>query len=199
MSVLAYTHTHTHTHKHTHILALRRQPTSTPLVAKRVSPLCPKCSTFRSGKRSCCARGGAWFRNCGRKKRSGSASAHTWAEGMQACSTLPTFLSRLIILSMSALRCTHARTQTHTRTSISPALSLDSYPGHPPLTVTISIPSNISNEQSRVPVRHLHANRKTQLLRSRWFLVPGMRKCGLRFDSHVGRRHGGLRECVRES
>ena len=72
-------------------LPLQRRSTAKPFIAKRVSLVCPKCATLkRSGKRSCCAIGGAWYRNCGRKKRSGSATAHTWAEGMAACSTLPT-------------------------------------------------------------------------------------------------------------
>ena len=36
-----------------------------------------------SGKRSCCGRGGSWFRNCG---ASGSAKfTRTWYEGIQAC------------------------------------------------------------------------------------------------------------------
>ena len=45
---------------------------------------CRKCGTFKkSGKSSCCAPGGAWFNNCG---NSGSSKfAHTWSEGMQAC------------------------------------------------------------------------------------------------------------------
>ena len=46
--------------------------------------VCPKCGiTKKSGKRSCCARGGAWFRNCG---DAGDAKfEHTWAEGAHAC------------------------------------------------------------------------------------------------------------------
>ena len=58
-----------------------RLATPTPIIA---SPLCPKCGTIKeSGKRSCCARGGAWFKNCG---DAGDAQFdHTWAEGIQAC------------------------------------------------------------------------------------------------------------------
>ena len=37
----------------------------------------------KSGKMSCCGRGGSWFRNCG---GSGNTKlAHTWSEGTQAC------------------------------------------------------------------------------------------------------------------
>ena len=42
---------------------------------------CSKCGVIKnSGKRSCCARGGAWFKNCGDKQFD-----YTWAEGIQAC------------------------------------------------------------------------------------------------------------------
>ena len=49
-------------------------------------PVCPKCGTIgKSGKSSCCGRGGSWFRNCGsagnRKFR------HTWSEGILTCKT----------------------------------------------------------------------------------------------------------------
>ena len=49
-----------------------------------IDPVCPKCGTMeKSGKRSCCGRGGSWFRNCG---ASGSAKlTRTWYEGIQAC------------------------------------------------------------------------------------------------------------------
>ena len=45
---------------------------------------CPKCGTFRkSGRVSCCAPGGAWFKNCGGggKRHVG----HRWFEGVEAC------------------------------------------------------------------------------------------------------------------
>ena len=45
---------------------------------------CPVCGTSKkSGKRSCCARGGAWFKNCG--DVGDTKLDHTWAEGVQAC------------------------------------------------------------------------------------------------------------------
>ena len=43
---------------------------------------CPKCATDKAGKHSCCARGGAWFKNCG---DGGDTKFHTWTEGIQAC------------------------------------------------------------------------------------------------------------------
>ena len=45
---------------------------------------CPKCGTFaKSGRVSCCAPGGAWYKNCG-----GAANKnldHRWSEGVEAC------------------------------------------------------------------------------------------------------------------
>ena len=45
---------------------------------------CPKCGLFeKSGRASCCAPGGAWFKNCG-----GATSkkvAHRWSEGVEVC------------------------------------------------------------------------------------------------------------------
>ena len=44
---------------------------------------CPKCASTNSGQRSCCSRGGSWFKNCG---NSGDPRyAHTWVEGIEAC------------------------------------------------------------------------------------------------------------------
>lgn len=46
--------------------------------------VCSKCGTFESsGKRSCCARGGAWYLKCGSAGELGFE--HTWTEGLQAC------------------------------------------------------------------------------------------------------------------
>ena len=52
-----------------------------------VSHLCIKCSTIKkSGKLSCCARGGAWFKNCG--ETGDTKFDHTWVEGIQACNSV---------------------------------------------------------------------------------------------------------------
>ena len=46
---------------------------------------CPKCGTTKkSGKLSCCAHGGAWFKKCG--DAGDTQFVHTWTEGIQACS-----------------------------------------------------------------------------------------------------------------
>ena len=44
---------------------------------------CPKCVTNDVGTRTCCARGGSWYRTCGEK--GDSKAEHTWDEGMRAC------------------------------------------------------------------------------------------------------------------
>ena len=53
-----------------------------------ISPACLKCGTIKkSGKASCCGRGGSWFENCG-----GAANVkhdHTWYEGIRVCKALP--------------------------------------------------------------------------------------------------------------
>ena len=58
--------------------------TSLSVVSSSSSNECPKCDvTKKSGKHSCCARGGAWFKNCG--DASDTQFDHTWAEGVKAC------------------------------------------------------------------------------------------------------------------
>ena len=48
--------------------------------------VCPRCGTTRkSGTRSCCGRGGSWFRICG--GAGNTKLHHTWHEGIQACKT----------------------------------------------------------------------------------------------------------------
>lgn len=51
---------------------------------KTGSPQCSKCGIIRkSGKKSCCARGGSWFQICG--TADSTKVEHTWVEGVQAC------------------------------------------------------------------------------------------------------------------
>ena len=46
--------------------------------------VCPRCGTIeKSGKKSCCGRGGSWFRNCGGVGN--TKLHHSWYEGIQAC------------------------------------------------------------------------------------------------------------------
>ena len=48
------------------------------------SAACPRCGAIgKSGKMSCCGRGGSWFKNCG--GAGNTKLPHTWYEGIQAC------------------------------------------------------------------------------------------------------------------
>ena len=49
--------------------------------------VCPRCGTIaKSGKLSCCGRGGSWFKNCGGVGN--TKLQHTWHEGMHVCKAL---------------------------------------------------------------------------------------------------------------
>ena len=52
---------------------------------------CPKCGTKKSGKLSCCARGGAWFQKCG--DVGDTNFDNTWVEGVHACNAFASSLS----------------------------------------------------------------------------------------------------------
>ena len=87
---------------------------------------CPKCSTIKkSGKLSCCARGGAWFKKCG--DLGDKKFDHTWAEGIQACRGVVTsFLVQLpqqvmlrnVRFIVSSLNSTQSRNGTRQQTNI---------------------------------------------------------------------------------
>ena len=71
------------------VLCLTNAHTETPAVmSTTISPACLKCGIIKkSGKTSCCGRGGSWFGNCG---GSGNAKLqHTWIEGILECRTRP--------------------------------------------------------------------------------------------------------------
>ena len=53
---------------------------------KTISLFCPKCGIIKkSGKRSCCGRGGSWFGNCGAAGK--VKLSHKWSDGLEACIT----------------------------------------------------------------------------------------------------------------
>ena len=55
-----------------------------PATTTIIGLVCPQCGiTKRSGKLSCCGRGGSWFGNCG---AAGTAKLrYKWSDGIQAC------------------------------------------------------------------------------------------------------------------
>ena len=63
-----------------------RIQTTVTVTTTRISPACPKCGVIaKSRKRSCCGRGGSWFRQCG--SGANANLDHTWYEGFRACKT----------------------------------------------------------------------------------------------------------------
>ena len=61
-------------------------PITTPRITSTIATMmtCPKCDTFKkSGRVSCCAPGGAWYKNCG--GASNRNVDHSWFEGVEAC------------------------------------------------------------------------------------------------------------------
>ena len=72
-----------------HMPVAHRIPAEAPAMASSVVAAsndngCLKCGTTEtSGKRSCCARGGAWFKKCG--DVGDTKFDHTWIEGILAC------------------------------------------------------------------------------------------------------------------
>ena len=109
-------------------------PTATSALVSS-SKGCPKCGTIKkSGKLSCCARGGAWFKQCG--DVGDSSFGHTWVEGMQACKSVKSpqaMLSReestthpLNISSTALQHPTHQRTNIYHPVSVSDAVHTDS-------------------------------------------------------------------------
>ena len=64
-----------------------RKPISTSPITSTIDRtiMCARCGTFRkSGRVSCCAPGGAWFKNCGGGLSSKNVH-HRWSEGVVAC------------------------------------------------------------------------------------------------------------------
>ena len=53
-------------------------------ITSSIKMTCPKCGMFKkSGRVSCCAPGGAWYKNCG--GASNRNADHMWFEGVEAC------------------------------------------------------------------------------------------------------------------
>merc|ERR1719163_2176267 len=63
------------------------KPTKPAAVTPASSSTCAVCgSVKKSRKKSCCGRGGSWYKNCGTSGNKKSKKFdHTWFEGIQAC------------------------------------------------------------------------------------------------------------------
>ena len=67
------------------------KPRTTAIITPRVT--CSKCALTQPkefGQLSCCARGGAWFKNCG--DPGNYKFDHTWLEGILACKSKFAFI-----------------------------------------------------------------------------------------------------------
>ena len=62
----------------------RHCPQISLATTRTISSMCPKCGIIaKSGRASCCGRGGSWFGNCGAAGK--EKLDHNWSEGFQAC------------------------------------------------------------------------------------------------------------------
>ena len=67
-------------------------------ITTRLGPVCPKCAKMKfSDGRSCCAAGGAWFKECG--DIGDPNFEHTWSDGVLACYESPIEMSRVNVMS----------------------------------------------------------------------------------------------------
>ena len=83
--------------------------TTTGLSAAGSGSVCPNCGiTKKTGKRSCCGRGGAWFKNCGDARN--TLFDHTWSEGIQACKD---FAASAFVNSPPQVMLRHAEVIVH--------------------------------------------------------------------------------------
>ena len=66
------------------LLTIIPQMQTSAAATTTIASACLTCGTTKkSGKLSCCARGGSWFGNCGATVN--AKLQHTWYEGIQAC------------------------------------------------------------------------------------------------------------------
>ena len=84
-----------------------------------IIPPCPQCGAIgKSGKYSCCGRGGSWFGNCGGVGH--IKLGHTWYEGIQACKATHEQL-RAIHRQSNADHPLHLSNGVANSTSVAPA------------------------------------------------------------------------------
>ena len=107
--------------------------TTTAAAAVSINKGCSKCGTLKkSGKLSCCARGGDWFKNCG--DISDLNFGHTWVEGIQACTRFVKLSSvessELLMMNYDrskaqSLTVVQSPNTTHHQTNVYPIVNSD--------------------------------------------------------------------------
>ena len=117
----------------THARTPAEPPTTTSLSEASSSKKCPKCGTTKkSGKHSCCARGGSWFKKCG--DGDDTKFDHTWVEGMQACKD---YLSSVSVKTLPQNAIRHVGLIAHLLSSAQPQNGLQN-------RTTINRPASMS-------------------------------------------------------
>ena len=114
-----------------------------------ISSACLKCGiTKKSGKMSCCGRGGSWFGNCGSARDTNTD--HTWHEGLQACKAQTQ--SKLVVSQQFSAQQgengpSNSEDDTNSKTIITTgkphAFILAPIPGVPPADTQTHVPVNI--------------------------------------------------------
>ena len=103
-----------------------KSPTGTSLPVLSTTKACAKCGAInKHGALSCCAPGGAWFKNCG--DAGDTQFDHTWTEGIQACKGSATsdsvesplqVVHRYTEVGVYQFDITHTRNATRQQTNI---------------------------------------------------------------------------------
>ena len=95
---------------------------------------CPECGIIgKSGKSSCCGRGGSWSGHCG--SASSAKLRHTWYEGIQACET------------WSQLKAAQGRHSNAAQQPNSSSNGVDIVKANT-VTITVKTPSSLSADTS---------------------------------------------------
>ena len=147
--------------------------------ASAIATSCPKCGTFkRSGRVSCCAPGGAWYKNCG--DVGDRNVGHSWLEGVKVCER------KFYLSSMYTRWSLDDNGYPLCRSCLSPMPQKHTTSCH-----------NDGHWFGLSPMRYHQEVWQTQLLRSRRFLVRKLRGSWYSKTSlQVVRRHTGLQSTV---
>ena len=131
---------------------LRVCVSSEPVVTDKTSRECSKCGILKSGKSSCCGRGGSWFGKCANKVN--NKFSYTWSEGIESCQTesesayaseCMICLRILLVRYLGSLSVCFTRPQNHQshrsqkqRSRIVPNVALSS-PANPAVAVAVAL------------------------------------------------------------
>ena len=129
-----------------------------------VGSACPKCGiTTKSGKISCCGRGGSWFGDCG--SGGDTKFGHTWYDGLQSCRAWSESKAVIVQQLHEAEQQRDGSSEGDGNTAAKPHHALTSAPelGAPQVVALAHTPANTSsryanrttNSESTVSYTHL--------------------------------------------